>query len=145
MLLGGGFADTAARRNGWIGKLRLLSLVCVSYSLICPLLLLRATPVTLAVIGLLFLVSGFVTALGLSTIIDLVQPTRRGVATAAAFFLNVLLGAGLGPVLTPLTARWIGNPQGGFDVVLVILATLTMLPASSALLAVSRTTSAARP
>ena len=144
VLLGGWFADTAARWNGWIGKLRLLSLVCASYSLICPLLLLRATPITLAAVGSLFLVSGFVTALGLSTIIDLVQPTRRGFATAAAFFLNVLLGAGLGPVLTPLTARWIGNPQGGFDVALVVLATLTMLPASAALLAVSRIMSVSR-
>jgi MFS family permease len=144
VLAGGWFADKVAQKAGWTGKVRLLALVCLSYVPICLLLLLPALAVSVAAVGALFVVSGFVTALGLSTVIDLVPPARRGFATAAAFFLNVLMGAGLGPVLTPLTAHWVGGAQGGFDVALVILSVVTMLPSAGALLVVGRAASSSR-
>ena len=135
VLAGGWFADKAAKAAGWVGKIRLLALVCLAYIPISLLLLLPAMSVTLPAVGALFVVSGFVTALGLSTIIDLVQPARRGFATASAFFLNVLLGAGLGPVLAPLIARWTGGAHGDFGSALAILSAVTMLPSGIALLA----------
>jgi MFS family permease len=144
VLAGGWFADRMVRISGQIGKIRLLAAVCVAYVPISLFLLLPAVSVTLPAVGALFVVSGFVTALGLSTIIDLVPPARRGFATAAAFFLNVLLGAGLGPVLTPLTAHWIGGAQGSFAAALVVLSIATMLPSGAALLAAGRAGRGAR-
>jgi hypothetical protein len=46
---------------------------------------------------LYFALSGIVTACGFSAILDVVPNRSRGLAMAISFFLNVALGAGLGP------------------------------------------------
>src|SRR5580692_8513314 len=56
----------------------------------------RLTLVMTAV-PLYFALSGIVTACGFSSILDAIPNSQRGFAMAVSFFLNVAVGAGLGP------------------------------------------------
>jgi hypothetical protein len=51
----------------------------------------------LLAVPLYFALSGIVTACGFSAILDVVPNRSRGLAMSISFFLNVALGAGLGP------------------------------------------------
>jgi hypothetical protein len=81
---------------------------------------------------LLFLLSGFVAAAGLSLIVDLVPPARRGLATGVSFFFNVALGAGIGPVLVPILAptltAYFGDGAVALGGAMAVLAAITLLP-----------------
>ena len=99
VLAGGWLADRAGARGGWARKLR----VClVSSLLILPVSLLiniGQYNVVLLSVPLYFALSGSVTALGFSAILDVVPNRSRGVAMAISFFLNVAIGAGAGPTV----------------------------------------------
>lgn len=99
MLLGGWLADACARRLGPQGK---PGLCLVAMLLAMPAALAlnggSATAVLLAV-PVYFALSAVVTAAGLSAIVDAAPARQRGTVTAIAFFLNVAIGAGLGPGL----------------------------------------------
>jgi MFS family permease len=97
VLIGGWLADRAGAQSGKWRKLR----VCLySALLILPVsLLMDADNFTLVLtaVPLYFALSGIVTAAGFSAILDVAPNSSRGLTMAVSFFLNVALGAGLGP------------------------------------------------
>jgi MFS family permease len=113
VLLGGVFADRAGARAGWPGKLR----VClVAAGLILPAALLmnsRHLVWVMTGVPLYFALSGIVTAVGFSAILDMVPNRSRGLAMSVSFFLNVALGAGLGPTAVALAAAEIFGAARG--------------------------------
>lgn len=97
VLAGGWLADRAGARGGWTRK---LGVCLVSSLLILPVsLLINAGQynVVLLSVPVYFALSGSVTALGFSAILDVVPNRSRGLAMAISFFLNVAIGAGAGP------------------------------------------------
>jgi MFS family permease len=97
VLAGGWLADRAGARGGWTRK---LGVCLVSSLLILPVSLLiniGQYNVVLLSVPLYFALSGSVTALGFSAILDVVPNRSRGLAMAISFFLNVAIGAGAGP------------------------------------------------
>lgn len=113
VLIGGVLADRAGASGGWRAKLR----VCVySGLLILPIsLLINSSQYRLVLAGVpaYFALSGIVTAVGFSAILDAVPNRSRGLAMSMSFFLNVALGAGLGPTAVALAAAHVfGVAQG---------------------------------
>lgn len=112
VLLGGWLADKVGLRGGWSHKLG----VCLASGLlILPVsLLLNAGQYTVVLlsISLYFALSGIVTACGFSAILDAVPNRSRGMAMAISFFLNVALGAGLGPTAVAAGERVFGAGAG---------------------------------
>jgi MFS family permease len=103
MLCGGWLADWCARRFGPLGKPALcLSAMMAAMPAALALDGSSAEAVLLAVPGY-FALSAVVTAAGLSAIVDAAPAGRRGAVTAIAFFLNVAVGAGVGPGLVVFT------------------------------------------
>jgi MFS family permease len=97
VLVGGWLADRAGARGGWTRK---LGVCLISSLLILPVSLLINVAqynVVLLSVPLYFALSGSVTAVGFSAILDVVPNRSRGLAMAISFFLNVAIGAGAGP------------------------------------------------
>ena len=113
VLIGGALADRAGAHGGWPSKLR----VClVSGLLILPASLLMNSATfsfVLAGVPLYFALSGIVTAVGFSAILDVVPNRSRGLAMSMSFFLNVALGAGLGPTAVAVAGAHIFTPKAG--------------------------------
>jgi MFS family permease len=113
VLIGGSLADAASVNGGWRRKLQICLIVS---ALILPCSLLIDAPtfgLVLAGVPLYFLLSGLVTAVGFSAILDVIPGPSRGLAMAIAFFLNVALGAGLGPTAVALANTHIFGPKIG--------------------------------
>ena len=113
VLIGGVLADRAGASGGWRAKLR----VCVYCALlILPISLLINSPrygMVLTGVPAYFALSGIVTAVGFSAILDAVPSRSRGLAMSVSFFLNVALGAGAGPTTVALAGeRVFGTKQG---------------------------------
>jgi MFS family permease len=119
VLVGGVLADRAGVRGGLARKMR----VClVAGLLILPTSLLMNSSGYLLVLGgvpLYFALSGIVTAVGFSAILDVVPNRSRGLAMAVSFFLNVALGAGLGPTAVALAASHLYGAAAGLGPPLV--------------------------
>jgi MFS family permease len=113
VLVGGWLADRAGAAGGWPRKLG----VCImSGALIFPAALMLNSGNYLVVmldIPVYFALSGIVTAVGFSTILDVVPNRARGLAMSISFFLNVALGAGLGPTAVTLAGDNLFNPGAG--------------------------------
>ena len=113
VLIGGALADRAGARGGWPRKLR----VClVSGLLILPASLLMNSPTfgfALTGMPVYFALSGIVTAVGFSAILDVVPNRSRGFAMSMSFFLNVALGAGLGPTAVALAGAHVFAAKAG--------------------------------
>ncbi len=139
VLVGGWLADRAGAAGGWRRKLG----VCViSGALILPVALILNWPsyrVVMLDVPVYFFLSGIVTAVGFSTILDVVPNHSRGLAMSISFFLNVALGAGLGPTAVALAGDHIFSADAGLGpslsstvaggylvVILVALATLAV-------------------
>lgn len=120
VLIGGMLADQAGAGGGWRAKLR----VCVySGLLILPVsLLMNSLQYRLALIGVpaYFALSGIVTAVGFSAILDAVPNRSRGLAMSMSFFLNVALGAGLGPTAVALAGEHVFGAEQGLGPPLVM-------------------------
>jgi MFS family permease len=120
VLIGGWLADRAARAGGSAGKLR----VCFAAALlILPVsLLMNAKQFDLVLTGMPLYValSGIVTAVGFSAILDAVPNRSRGLAMAISFFLNVALGAGLGPTAVALAGAHVFTAEQGLGPPLVL-------------------------
>ncbi len=113
VLVGGWLADRAGSRGGWSYK---LGVCLISGLLILPVsLLINAGQfnIVLLSVPLYFALSGIVTACGFSAILDVVPNRSRGLAMAISFFLNVALGAGLGPTAVALASDHVFGPNAG--------------------------------
>lgn len=113
VLLGGWLADRVGGQGNWSRKLG----VCLTSGLlILPVSLLidagQFTVVLLA-IPLYFALSGIVTACGFSAILDVVPNRSRGFAMSISFFLNVALGAGLGPTAVAVASDHVFGSGAG--------------------------------
>jgi MFS family permease len=144
VLAGGMLADRASSRGGWPQKLR----VCLcSGLLILPASLLMNSGnfrFVLAGVPLYYALSGIVTAVGFSAILDVVPNRSRGLAMSMSFFLNVALGAGLGPTAVALAGAHVFAANAGLGppiVFTVALGYLTVLAAVWAALTMFRTRS----
>jgi len=113
VLLGGWLSDKVGLRGGWPYKLG----VCLAASaLIMPVAAAINSgnfAVVMTSVPLYFALSGVVTACGFSSILDAVPNRRRGFAMAVSFFLNVALGAGVGPSSVALASAHIFGEAAG--------------------------------
>jgi MFS family permease len=113
VIAGGFLADRAGARAGLRGKVRAALIVG---ALILPASLAMNAPsftVALLSVPLYFALSGAVTSLGFSAILDTVKATERGLAMSVSFFLNVAIGAGLGPTAVALAAAHVFGESAG--------------------------------
>jgi MFS family permease len=135
VLIGGALADRAGARGGWPRKLR----VCLySGLLILPVSLLMNSPIfsfALAGVPLYFALSGIVTAVGFSAILDVVPNRSRGLAMSMSFFLNVALGAGLGPTAVAVAGAHVFAAKAGLGPPIVLTVAVGYLIALAALCA----------
>jgi MFS family permease len=135
VLIGGALADRAGARGGWPRKLR----VCLySGLLILPVSLLMNSPIfsfVLAGVPLYFALSGIVTAVGFSAILDVVPNRSRGLAMSMSFFLNVALGAGLGPTAVAVAGAHVFAAKAGLGPPLVLIVAAGHLVALAAVCA----------
>jgi MFS family permease len=135
VLLGGWLADRAGTRGGWSRKLA----VCLVFSsLILPVsLLINAGQfyVVLISVPLYFALSGSVTALGFSAILDAVPNRSRGLAMAISFFLNVALGAGVGPTAVALASDHLFGANAGLGPAITLTVAVSYGIAAATLLA----------
>jgi MFS family permease len=133
VLIGGALGDRAGARGGWPRKLH----VClVSGLLILPASLLMNSPTfgfALAGMPLYFALSGIVTAVGFSAILDVVPNRSRGLAMSMSFFLNVALGAGLGPTAVALAGAHVFSAKAGLGPPLILTVVAGYLVALAAL------------
>ncbi len=135
VLIGGALADRAGARGGWPRKLR----VCLySGLLILPASLLMNSPAfnfVLTGVPLYFALSGIVTAVGFSAILDVVPNRSRGLAMSMSFFLNVALGAGLGPTAVAVAAAHLFAAKAGLGPPIVLTVATGYLIALAAICA----------
>jgi MFS family permease len=113
VLAGGWLADRAGARGGWSRKLQ----VClVAGALIVPVTsTINAAhfDIVLFAVPAYFALSGVVTACGFSAILDVVPNRSRGLAMSVSFFLNVALGAGVGPTAVALASDHVFGSSAG--------------------------------
>src|SRR6202042_685763 len=76
--------------------------------------------IVLLSVPLYFALSGIVTACGFSAILDVVPNRSRGLAMAISFFLNVALGAGLGPTAVAVAGAHVFSAKAGLGAPLVL-------------------------
>lgn len=124
VLAGGWLSDRAGRGGRWSRKLFVclgasLLILPVSWVIDAP----RADLILLAVPAY-FLLSGAVTACGFSAILDVVPAEQRGLAMALSFFLNVAVGAGLGPTLVAFASAHVFGAQAGLGAPISLTASL---------------------
>jgi MFS family permease len=120
VLIGGALADRAGLRGGWSRKLRVC--LCSGLMILPASLLLNSQNFTLVMAGipLYYALSGTVTAVGFSVILDIVPNRSRGLAMSLSFFLNVALGAGLGPTAVALAGAHLFDANAGLGPPLVL-------------------------
>jgi MFS family permease len=119
VLIGGALADRAAVHGGWPRKLWTSLLVSL---LILPASALISAPSfgwAMAGVPLYFALSGIVTAVGFSAILDRTPGRTRGLAMSIAFFLNVAVGAGVGPTAVVFASDHLFRPGTGLGPPLV--------------------------
>ena len=138
VFLGGVLADRVGLAGGWRKKLR-ICLVCGILILPVSLALnaARFLPVLLA-IPAYFALSGVVTAVGFSSILDIVPNRSRALAIAVSFFINVAIGAGVGPSVVPLAGRALVGQAAGLGPPIALTAACGYLSVIAALLWTSR-------
>jgi MFS family permease len=138
MLAGGMLADRFAAWRGPRGKVELCG-VAVLATLPAALLINSADVSTvMAAIPVYFALSAVVTASGLSAILDATPNRRRGRAMAISFFLNVAIGAGIGPTLVALSGTHIFGDAAGLGPAIAFTVVLSYSLAALALLPVLR-------
>jgi MFS family permease len=133
VLLGGWLSDLVGGEGRWMRKLGVclvssLMILPVSVSLNSSQLV-----VVMAAVPLYFALSGVVTACGFSSILDAIPNMRRGFAMAVSFFLNVAVGAGLGPTSVALASTHIFGSAAGLGPAIAFIAGSGYLLAAAAL------------
>jgi MFS family permease len=119
VLLGGFLADRAATLRRRLG----VSLIAAALILPASLLMLaHSFTVVLLGVPLYFALSGVVTAVGFASILQVVPARARGLAMSISFFLNVALGAGVGPTAVSLAASKLFGLSAGLAPPIVFVA-----------------------
>ncbi len=122
VLAGGWLADRVGASGGPGRKLA----VCLAVALlILPVAWAMTLPQLAVVMGavpLYFALSGMVTACGFSAILDSVPAQQRGLAMAVSFFLNVALGASLGPTLVAYASEQVFGAARGYGPAIALVA-----------------------
>ncbi len=142
MFAGGWLADLAAARRGPRGKVALCAAASVAILPVAPLLNAGSADTVMAGVALYFALSAVITASGLSAILDAAPNRVRGLAMAVSFFLNVALGAGLGPTAVVVSGQLLfGESAGLGPAIAFTMASSCAVAAASALLSlyISRT------
>jgi MFS family permease len=104
MLLGGVLADRMAAWRGARGKVELCLFAAASTVVAAILVRMPTLGLVMASVPLYFALSAIVTASGLSAILDATPNRSRGRAMGVSFFLNVAIGAGVGPTAVALAS-----------------------------------------
>jgi MFS family permease len=133
VLLGGWLSDLVGGHGRWLRK---LGVCLVSSVLILPVSLgldSSQLGVVMAAVPLYFALSGVVTACGFSSILDAIPNLHRGFAMAVSFFLNVAVGAGLGPTSVALASTHIFGSAAGLGPAIAFIAAAGYLLAAAAL------------
>ena len=134
MLAGGMLADRFAVWRGARGKVELCVLAVLA-TLPAAMLINSANLSTVMIaIPVYFALSAVVTASGLSAILDATPNQRRGRAMAISFFLNVAIGAGIGPTLVALSGQHIFGDAAGLGPAIAFTVVASYLLAALALL-----------
>ena len=113
-MLTGGFLSDRARRQGYRGGR--LPVAVFSAAVTIPItILIMASSVNIVLIGVSLYVclSCIGASVGTLTLLDLVPNRRHGLIMAVSFFLNVALGAGVGPAAVGLVADHLSLSGGG--------------------------------
>ena len=113
MLAGGALADRFAAWRGARGKVELCAWAVLAALPAALALSSGNATFVLAAVTVYFAVSAVVTASGLSAILDATPNRARGRAIAISFFLNVAIGAGLGPTAVALAGRHVVGEAAG--------------------------------
>jgi len=133
VLLGGWLSDYVGTRGSVRAK---LGVCLVSSLLILPVALAidsAQLAVVMTAVPLYFALSGIVTACGFSSILDATPNMQRGFAMAVSFFLNVAVGAGLGPTSVALAGAHIFGAAAGLGPAIAFIAGLGYLLSVTAL------------
>ena len=113
VFLGGLLADRMSRNGSLIGKLRLCLAVASLIIPTCLALLSDQYVVVLWSIALYFGLSGMVTSIGFSSMLDRVPSHSRALALAISFFFNVAVGGAIGPAAVPWAATHVFSESMG--------------------------------
>jgi MFS family permease len=133
VLLGGWLSDLVGGHGHWMRKLG----VCMVASMLIMAVSLGFTSsqvgLVMAAVPSYFALSGVVTACGFSAILDAIPNSQRGFAMAVSFFLNVAVGAGLGPTSVALAGTQIFGSGAGLGPALAFVAASGYLLAALAI------------
>ena len=110
VIAGGFLADRAGTLKRRLRVMIVAALLAPAGSL---LLLTHRFVGVLAGVPLYFALSGVVTAVGFAAILQVVPARSRGLAMSISFFLNVALGAGVGPTAVALCSRYVFGRASG--------------------------------
>jgi MFS family permease len=121
MMVGGVCADRAQRTGGWYARVRICLVAAFLNGLALTLIEANNYPATLIAVAVTYFMSGVMTSTGLTAILDLVPNRRRGTATSVSFFLNVAIGAGIGPTAVALTGSYLFGGDAGLRPALFVV------------------------
>jgi MFS family permease len=113
VLAGGALSDLVGGDGRWLRKLAVCLVASLLILPVAATIDARRLGLVMTAVPLYFALSGVVTACGFSAILDAVPNRQRGFAMALCFFLNVALGAGLGPTSVALAAEHIFSAHAG--------------------------------
>jgi MFS family permease len=115
MLAGGLLSDYARKRSGRSGRISVAFAAAALTVPVTALIMSDDFGIVLAGVTLYALLACIAESAGMLTLLDSVPNHRHGLVTALSFFLNVALGAGVGPLTVTLvadhvsqTGRWLG-------------------------------------
>jgi MFS family permease len=138
MLVGGMLADRFARWRGAKGKVELCAIAVLATLPAAMGINSASVDHVLVAIPVYFALSAVVTASGLSAILDATPNRMRGRAMAVSFFLNVAIGAGLGPTLVALAGANLFGPAAGLGPAIAFTVVASYLLAAAALVPILR-------
>src|SRR6201996_3290761 len=134
VLLGGWLSDLVGGHGHWMRKLGVCMAASLLIMLVSVALISSHMSVVMAAIPMYFALSGIVTACGFSSILDAIPNSRRGFAMALSFFLNVAVGAGLGPTSVALAGAHIFGAAAGLGPAIAFVAGFGYLLAAAAII-----------
>lgn len=122
VLLGGWLADTVGGGGRWLRKLAICLVAGACVVAAAWAIDARSAGIVMGAVALYFALSGIVTACGFSAILDIVPSGQRAFAMAVSFFLNVAVGAGLGPTAVTLVSDHVFGAAAGYGPAIALTA-----------------------